>query len=275
MRYLKLSVLLALCLLAIQSCKSQYEVLLASGDVDAKYEAAMNYYNLKKYQKSAQLFESLAVLTNGTERDDTVQYYWGLSNYRYRDYYTAESNFARFIENFPRSPFANDAAFYRLDCLYRATNRWELDQMPTRTCMAAIMEYIREHPDDEHVTTCREMLTDLMERLDRKDFEAGKLYYRMEDYPAARIKLQNVLKTNAENVYREDVLYYTAMSSYHYARLSVVNKQKDRYLTFVDDYLNFVGEYPESKHRSEMDRLYRQVQKILGRGGEIEEEVKK
>ena len=275
MRYLKLSVLLALCLLAIQSCKSQYEVLLASGDVDAKYEAAMNYYNLKKYQKSAQLFESLAVLTNGTERDDTVQYYWGLSNYRYRDYYTAESNFARFIENFPRSPFANDAAFYRLDCLYRATNRWELDQMPTRTCMAAIMEFIRERPDDEHVTTCREMLADLMERLDRKDFEAGKLYYRMEDYPAARIKLQNVLKTNAENVYREDVLYYTAMSSYHYARLSVVNKQKDRYLTFVDDYLNFVGEYPESKHRSEMDRLYRQVQKILGRGGEIEEEVKK
>ena len=65
------------------------------------------------------------------------------------------------------------------------------------------------------------------------------------------------------------------MSSYHYARLSVVGKQKDRYLTFVDDYLNFVGEYPESKHRSELDRLYRQVQKVLGRGGETEEVVQK
>lgn len=273
MRYLKLSVLLALCLTATVSCKSQYELLLASGDVDAKYEAAMNYFNLKKYQKAAQLFESMAVLTNGTERDDTVQYYWGLSNYRYKDYYTAESNFARFVENFPRSPFTPDAEFYRLDCLYRATYRWELDQMPTRSCMAAIMEFIRERPDDVHIPVCREMLADLMERLDRKDFEAGKLYYKMEDYPAARIKLQNVLKTNADNVYREEVLYYTAMSSYHYARLSVANKQKDRYLTFVDDYLNFVGEYPESKHRTEMDRLYRQVQKILGRGGNADEET--
>lgn len=273
MRYLKLSVLLALCLTATASCKSQYELLLASGDVDAKYEAAMNYFNLKKYQKAAQLFESMAVLTNGTERDDTVQYYWGLSNYRYKDYYTAESNFARFVENFPRSPFTPDAEFYRLDCLYRATYRWELDQMPTRSCMAAIMEFIRERPDDVHIPVCREMLADLMERLDRKDFEAGKLYYKMEDYPAARIKLQNVLKTNADNVYREEVLYYTAMSSYHYARLSVANKQKDRYLTFVDDYLNFVGEYPESKHRTEMDRLYRQVQKILGRGGNADEET--
>ena len=48
-------------------------------------------------------------------------------------------------------------------------------------------------------------------------------------------------------------------------------------LSGVDDYLNFVGEYPESKHRSELDRLYRQVQKITGRSGNIEteEEVKK
>jgi len=32
-----------------------------------------------------------------------------------------------------------------------------------------------------------------------------------------------------------------------------------------------VGEYPESAHRKDMDRLYRQVQKFLGRGGETEE----
>ncbi len=274
MRYLKLSAILVMGLLASMSCKSQYEILLASGDVDAKYDAAMDYFNQKKYQKAAQLFESMAVLTNGTERDDTVQYYWGLSNYRFKDYYTAESNFARFVENFPRSPFAPDANFYRLDCMYRATYRWELDQMPTRTCMATIQEFMRERPDDIHIPACQAMLTDLQERLDRKDLEAGKLYYRMEDYPAARVKLQNVLKANADNVYREEVLYYTAMSSYHYARLSVVNKQKERYLTFVDDYLNFVGEYPESKHRSEMDRLYRQVQKILGRSGEVPDPAK-
>ena len=65
------------CALALVSCASQYETLLASNDVDAKYKAAMEYFQNKKYQKAAQLFESMAVLTNGTERDDTVQYYWG------------------------------------------------------------------------------------------------------------------------------------------------------------------------------------------------------
>lgn len=244
------------------SCKSQYEVLLASTDVDAKYNAAMEFFANKKYQKAAQLFESMTILTNGTARDDTVQYYWGLSNYRNKDYYTAESNFSTFVQNYPQSPFTGDAMFYRLDCLYRATYRWELDQAPTRACMAAIQQYMREHPEDQaHVPACEAMLKDLQTRLDRKDYEAGRQYYRMEDYLAARVKLKNVLKTNADNVYREDVLYYTAMASYHYARLSVREKQKERFLVFTDDYLNFISEYPESHYRRELDGIYRRVTK--------------
>ena len=138
------------------ACASKFETLLTSNDVEAKYAAAMNYYQNKKFARAAQLFESMAVLTNGTARDDTVQFYWGMSNYRNKDFYTAEGNFASFIQNFPRSPFAPDAEFYRLDCMYRATYRYELDQMPTRTCMAAILEYEREHPGDEaHLAACK------------------------------------------------------------------------------------------------------------------------
>jgi outer membrane protein assembly factor BamD len=247
------------------ACASKFETLLTSNDVEAKYEAAMNYYQNKKFARAAQLFESMAVLTSGTARDDTVQFYWGMSNYRNKDFYTAEGNFSSFIQNFPRSPFASDAEFYRLDCMYRSTYRYELDQMPTRTCMAAIIEYEREHPDDvAHLAACAEMKHDLQDRLDRKELEAGKLYYRMEDYLAAQVKLRNVLKTNADNFYREDVLYYTAMSSYNYARLSVADKRRERYLVFSDDYLNFVGEYPESHYRKELDGLYRRVQGVLG-----------
>ncbi len=265
---MKKYIIIALAVLGIAACQTQFDALLSSNDVDAKYEAAMNYFNNRKYQKAGQLFESLAILTSGTARDDTAQYYWGLSNYRFKDYITAEANFARFVENYPMSPFARDAEFYRLDCLYRATYRWELDQTPTRACMAAINEYVREHPGDNHLPACEAMLSDLQERLDRKDFEAGRQYYIMEDYKASRVKLRNVLKANSDNIYREDILYYTAMSSYNYARLSVAAKQKERYLTFIDDYLNFAGEYPESKYKAELDGLYRKVQGILGRGGE-------
>ena len=109
------------------------------------------------------------------------------------------------------------------------------------------------------------MLEELNERLDKKAYEAARLYYKMEDYLASRVAFRNVLKDDSENIYREDILYYIAMSSYKYAHLSVPSKQKERYLTFVDDYLNFVGEIPESDYRKELDAIYRKAQKALGR----------
>ena len=252
---------------ALVSCKSQYEILLNSNDVDLKYEAAFQYFNDTKYTKAASLFESMSVMTSGTERDDTVQYYWGLSNYRAKDYYVAETNFQKFIESYPRSPFASEARFLRLDCLYRQTLRYELDQSPTYVAINAISEYMVEYPESSNTEICREMLRDLNERLDTKAFEAARLYYKMEDYIASRVTFRNVLKEDADNIYREDILYYIAMSSYKYAQLSIADKQQERYMTFVDDYLNFIGEYPESRYRRELDTIYRRVQRLLGRYG--------
>ena len=259
--------------MAICSCKSQYELLLGSNDVDAKYKAAFEYFNNKKYSKAASLFESLSVLTEGTEKDDTVKYYWGLSNYNGKDYYTAETNFEKFVEIYPRSPFASEARYLRLDCLYKQTLRYELDQTPTYKAMNAISEYIVDYPESDRLASCRDMLTELGERLDRKAYEGAKLYYKMEDYLASRVAFRNVLKDDSDNIFREDILYYIAMSSYKYAYLSVPAKQKERYLTFVDDYFNFIGELPQSQYRKELDLVYRKAQKALGRHSvQIDEE---
>ena len=265
MRYLKISVLVAAVLMAAASCKSQYDALLASNDVDAKYNGAFDYYNRGKYQKAAGVFESLAFLTNGTSREDTVQYYWGLSNYRYKDYYTAEANFAKFMENFPQSPFTAEAAFLRIDCLYRSTLRYELDQAQTYSCLTAIADYYRDFPNAGHQDECNVILKELNDRLDKKAFENARLYYKMEDYQAARVSFRNILKDDADNIFREDILYYIAMSSYKYAQLSVPAKQRERYMAFMDDYLNFVSEIPESPYRKELDALYARAQRAIGR----------
>jgi outer membrane protein assembly factor BamD len=133
-------------IMSLCSCKSQYELLLTSNDVDEKYKAAFNYFDEGKFSKSAALFESLSMLTEGTEKDDTVKYYWGLSNYNSKDYYTAETNFDQFVSSYPRSPFASQARYLRLDCLYRQTLRYELDQTPTYKAMNAISEYVIDYP---------------------------------------------------------------------------------------------------------------------------------
>ena len=264
--------LVLLVIAGVSACKSQYDRILESNDVDVKYDAAFEYFNNGKYTRAAQIFESLSLLTNGMERHDTVLYYLGLSNYSNKDFYTAETNFKEFIEKYPRSPFAEEAGFLRIDCLYNSSLRYELDQSSSVQTISAIGEYLTNYPQTQHLDACRDILAELGERMDRKAYEGAKLYYKMEDYLASRIALKNVLKDDADNKFREEILYYAAKSSYKYAQLSVPEKQKERYLTFVDDYLNFVGEYESSVYRREMDVLYKRAQRALGRAGVSEEE---
>ena len=271
------TIITVLCLIVLTSCKGEFEAILQSGDSDAKYKAAFKYFDAKKYNKAAQLFESLSVMSSGTERDDTVQYYWALSNYKYKDFYTAETNFTHHIENFPLSPFTEESRFLRIDCLYRSTLRYELDQSRTYSAIGAIEQYMNDYgTHNTRKAECNDMLDDLNGRLDRKAYEAARLYYKMEDYKASRVAFRNVLKDKADNIYREDILYYIAMSSYRFAYLSVRSKQKERYMTFVDDYLNFIGEIPESPYRKELDIMYKRALKALGRysGTDAELEAK-
>lgn len=261
----KLFILLgAMLLIAVSGCKSQFDLLMSSTDIDKKYSAAKELYETKKYKKAASLFESLSMQTSGTEIDDTVRYYWAMSNYKYKDYVTAEANFNSFVEMYARSPFTVESRFMKLDCMYRATLRYELDQAPTALAIMSINEYLAEYPDTPYYEMCQLMLEDLQERLDRKEFENARLYYKMEDYIAAKTSLKNVLKDHPENRYREEVMYYLTKSGFKYAQLSVAAKQKDRYMDFVDFYYNFVGEYPESRFRTELDQLYSRYQRSNG-----------
>ena len=267
--------LLTVALLALlaTACSSKFEKLLASYNYGEKYRTALQLYEEGKYSKAAQLFENVAMNAQGTPQEDTVRFYWGMSNYRYKEYYTAETNFAKCLQNFPRSPFAEEAAFLRIDCLYRSTLRYELDQVPSYNAINVISQYMVENPRSTHYPICSRMLEELNNRLDKKAYENALLYYRMEDYKAARVAFKNILKDDAENVYREEILYYIAKSSYKFAQLSVESKQKERYLTFVDDYYNFIGENPDSPFKREMDVLFRRSQKALGRYSGAEEDL--
>ncbi len=258
-----ITILFFLSFLILASCKSSYELLLEGNDVDLKYKTAFELFNAKKYSKAAAMFDALKLATNGTLQDDTVQYYSALSNFRLGDMQTAETAFESFNNTFPRSPFIETSKFLYLECLYNETYRYELDQTPTYKALAMIYEYVADNPDNEYTLRCKEMITDMEERLDRKEYEGAKLYYTTEDYRAAHYALKNVLKEDAETIFREQIMYYIVMSSYKYALNSIPERQKERYMAFTDDYYNFVSEYPDSNYRKELDNLSRKVQAIL------------
>jgi outer membrane protein assembly factor BamD len=247
------------------SCVNQYETLLRSTDYDLKFRKAIEYFEAKRYSRSQPLLEQLKLVYRGTARDDTLQFYLGLSNYHLNDFVTAEDNFKQFVDIFPRSPFTKTARYLRLDCLYQNTYRYELDQQPSHTAIAAIEEFLYDYPGSEYEGVCRKMLDDLYNRLDRKAFESAKLYYTIEDYKAATHALKETLKNNPESRYREDVLYYIVAANFQYANNSIPEMQRERFLNVIDEYYNFISEYPDSEYRKEVDNMFRKAQNFTAR----------
>ena len=171
------------------ACTAGYEKVLSGTDVSKKYEYALKYFNEKKYKRAIELFDNLNLAVQGTPQEDTVAFYHGLSTYRWKDYQNAETILAKFIEVYPRSVFTEKGAYYRVKCLYESTYRYELDPTPTKKAMAIMSEFMYNYPNSEYIPECKEMMTDLVGRMEKKSFESAKLYYTMQDYKASRYEL--------------------------------------------------------------------------------------
>lgn len=258
-------VFIALSLLCGTSCVSQHEMLIRSTDHQLKYEKAMEFFEARKYTKALQLYDQIAMTFRGTTKDDTLQYFTALTNYHLSDFVTAGDQFNNFAQIFPRSPFTKMARFLRLDCMYETTYRYELDQLPSTNAIAAIEEFRYDFPRSEFDQTCLNMLDDLHDRLERKSFESAKLYYTIEDYKAAQYALKQSLKENPDSRYREDVLYYIVAASFKYAENSLSSLQRERFLNVIDEYYNFVSEFPDSHYRKDVESMFKKAQNVTTR----------
>ncbi len=58
-------------------------------------------------------------------------------------------------------------------------------------------------------------------------------------------------------------MYYIVAANYQYATNSVKERQKERFLNLVDEYYNFISEFPESKYRKEVDDMFQKSQSYL------------
>ena len=79
-----------LMVMVISSC-SEYQKLMKSGDYQAMYKKAIEYYNAGDYVRSSSIFEGIRMVFTGTSKAQTIAYYRAFCAYNQKDYeYAAE-----------------------------------------------------------------------------------------------------------------------------------------------------------------------------------------
>lgn len=241
----------------------EYEKLLKSRDFQKKYDTGVKLYNEGEYAKASTLLDQVANVFRGTTKADTVKYYQAKSYYGQRDYMMAGYYFNELSTTYSGSVYLEESEFMTGYCYYKQSPRPELDQDATYKTITAMQMFMARHPDSEHIPECMEIITEMSNKLVEKSFISAKLYYDLGYYKSAILALRNSLNSYPDTKFREELMFLILKSSYLLADGSIPSKQLERFQATVDEYLSFIGEFPEGPHSKEAQRMYESSNRYL------------
>ncbi len=237
--------------------------IIKSGDPEYAYQQALEFYKAEKWSKASTLFEACRHIYVGTPREDTITFYTAYCKFKERDWDSASLMLDEFRRKFGRSPFIEQAEGMYAHCFFRMAPGPKRDQALTTQAIVAISEFMSRYPSSEQIPEFQQMIDILSERLQEKSYLNAYTYYKIGRYKSAIVAFKNAIKRYPDSKHREDMMYYTVVSSYRLASNSVESKQTDRYLSMLDSYYTFLNEYPESDHLKELGRMAKDARNYL------------
>ncbi len=242
------------------SC-GEYNKILKSTDYELKYSYAKKYFNMKEFTKSATLLEELVPIYKGTASAEESLYLLAQSYYGQKDYLTASQYFNTYYTTYPKGEYTELARYYSGYGLYLDSPDPRLDQTQTYKAIAELQLYLEYYPQSERAKEAQNIMFELQEKLALKELLATRLYYNLGTYmgnnfQSSVITAQNALKNYPYSKYREEFMYYVIQSKYELAMVSVEEKLQGRYRDVVDEYYNYMNEYPEGKYVKQVKKFY-------------------
>lgn len=225
---------------------SEYQRALKTPDAELKYEVAKELFAEEKYEKAYPLFDALLKLYRGTQKAAEVYYYFAETNFYLEDYLLAAYHYKNFAKTFPNHPKTQTAYYMVGYCYYLQSPRYNLDQTYTYKAINELQLFVNLYPSSDKLMESNELIDELRAKLERKAYERAHLYYHTENYQAAVVSFNSVLDEFPDTEYRQDVLYYRALSSYRLAENSIASKQLQRFIESRTAFREFIDRYPET-----------------------------
>ena len=252
---MKKKIVFSIALLFILASCSKYQKILKSTDMEAKYNAAVKYYEKKDYYRATPLLEELISVYRGQGRAEKVYYYYSNCNYYLEDYELAAYHYDMFVNTFPKSEYAEECAFMHAYCYYKGSPEFSLDQENTVKAISKLQIFVNKYPHSKRIEECNSLIDKLRFKLEEKSFAISKLYYNTQDYKAAITSFRNLIHDFPSTSYKEEAMYYVAKSYYLYAQNSIESKKKERFSSMVDAGNEFITAFPDSKPAREIKVL--------------------
>ena len=246
---------------AIFSSCSSYNKILKSDDYGAKFDLANELYDGGKEVKSIGLYEQIYQRMPKTSEGELSYFRIGKAYYVGGDTYMAGYYLGMFSKRFSASPKAEEALFLSALCGVSESPEPSLDQDATELAINDLQQFIDRFPNSLLIDSCNNIIDRLRFKLEKKEYDAVKLYAKTESFRAAVSASITFLDDFPMSDYKEEINFILVENSYFLSLNSIDSKKIERIDNTIERYRTFAVEFSESKYQSAAKRYFDQIVK--------------
>jgi outer membrane protein assembly factor BamD len=230
-------------LLLILGCSSSRD--LSDLSADERLATAVKLYEEEDYEDAATEFEALLLQYPGSSIVDDAQYYLGMCKFQREEFILAAFEFSKLIKNMPASEFVANAQFMLAESYFELSPDYTLDQKYSKKAIEEYQAFIDFFPLNEKVAEAERKISELNDKLARKEFAIAGIYEKMEYYTASLKYYDAVVE-----IYHDT--QYAPMALYQKIKLLMDREREDEALK---EMRKFITMYPEDQNFTEIEDL--------------------
>jgi outer membrane protein assembly factor BamD len=232
----------------VAGCHAKFRRIQKNEDWRVKYEASIEYYEKKDYYRAALLFEDVRPNTRGLPEGEKVEFYLAYCQYNEKTYLLAADQFKYFYETYGRSAFAEEAQYMYAYSLYVSAPPANLDQSSGIEAMDAMQTFLNRYPTSKFTDKAVEVINTSQQKLERKGFENARQYFKIRQYKAAVLAMQNFAREYPDSKLLEEASAIRVTAQYKLAEQSLPGLQLARYQR--------IDNFPQSKYLRDVEKFY-------------------
>ena len=247
----------------IFSCNDYQKLLNSSENEVDKYNAAEEYYEKGEFRRANALIEQIIPSYRGKPQGERLVFFFANSYFETRLYYSAAIQFENFIKSYPNSQRIQEAYFMEAKSYFMLSPLYTLDQDDTYTGIDKLQVFINRFPNSEYVSEALELMEQLQNKIEKKEFEISKQYYTIRDYSSAIKSLDNFIADNPGTIFREEALYFRWLSQYEIAINSIESRIDERITELERSLENFLRYYPDTIFIDDLSEKINNAKQLL------------
>lgn len=194
MKRVFLATIAALCMMMSAGSCGGHKVV-AKLDAEDTFSRGMEYFNKKKYVEAMDDFREVVYNYSGTKVAAEASYYLGETYLNTKDYQSAIDEYNHLSTDYPSNAFAEKALVRMAQAYHKMSPHYALDQVETADKAKSTLQlYFERYPDGPSKGDAAALMLEVDEKLARKDYEAGMIYFKMKQYSSSKIYFEEVVK---------------------------------------------------------------------------------